>query len=193
MTFQALFEFESVLADFTGAPYAIATDCCTHAIELSLKYQEISQTHFACRTYISIPMTMKKLGIQYQFIDETWEGEYQFHTTNIWDSARRLERSMYRPGQIQCLSFGQSKPIPVGRLGAILTDNFALYKKISMWRSDGRDLNIKPWQDQNKFDVGYHYCPTLEVCTLATERLKTFAGAVTNHVYPDLRLLNFEN
>ena len=35
--FSTLFEFEQALADYTGAPYAVATDCCTHAIELCLR------------------------------------------------------------------------------------------------------------------------------------------------------------
>jgi dTDP-4-amino-4,6-dideoxygalactose transaminase len=34
MGFEKIVEFESALAKFTGAPYAVMTDCCTHAIEL---------------------------------------------------------------------------------------------------------------------------------------------------------------
>ena len=30
--------FEKTIADYFNAPYAIATDCCTHAIELCLRY-----------------------------------------------------------------------------------------------------------------------------------------------------------
>ena len=29
--------FEQKIAGFFGAPYAVATDCCTHALELSLR------------------------------------------------------------------------------------------------------------------------------------------------------------
>ena len=36
--FEKIKQFEEALADFTGAPYAIMTDCCTHAIELCLRY-----------------------------------------------------------------------------------------------------------------------------------------------------------
>jgi dTDP-4-amino-4,6-dideoxygalactose transaminase len=34
-------EFEKQIAAFFGAPYAIAVDCCTHAIELCLRDQEV--------------------------------------------------------------------------------------------------------------------------------------------------------
>ena len=37
MTFDDIRRFEDALAEFTGAPYAIMTDCCTHAIELCLQ------------------------------------------------------------------------------------------------------------------------------------------------------------
>ena len=104
--FDKIAEFESALAEYTGAPYAIMTDCCTHAIELCLRHERPSWVSFTARTYLSVPMLMHKLNIQYQLVDEDWVGEYRFYNTRIWDSARRLERSMYRSGQMQCLSFG---------------------------------------------------------------------------------------
>jgi len=36
--FEYVTEFESQIADFFGAPYAVATDSCTHALELCLRY-----------------------------------------------------------------------------------------------------------------------------------------------------------
>ena len=47
---------------------------------------------------------------------------------------------MYEKGQIKCVSFGNSKPLHIGKVGAILLDDIDLYKKLSMMRSDGRDL-----------------------------------------------------
>jgi hypothetical protein len=49
-------------------------------------------------------MLMHHLNISHVLTSEEWTGEYQFHGTRIWDSARRLEPGMYRPGQMQCLS-----------------------------------------------------------------------------------------
>ncbi len=190
MSFDTLFNFESQLADYTGAPYVVVTDGCTHAIELAMRYQNIEYTEFSAYTYLSIPQTMKQLGIQYVLRDEQWIGEYQFHFTNIWDSARRLERDMYRSGQIQCLSFGVSKPIHLGKVGAILLDDRAAYLALSRMRSDGRDLRIKPWQEQKTFEIGYHYCPTLEDCERGIQSLEQFGGACQTATYPDCRTIS---
>ena len=126
MTFDDIKRFELALAEFTGAPYVVMTDCCTHAIELCLRYDKIKQCTFTPYTYLSIPMTMHKLGIAYGYYPDTishrqhWVGEYKFEGTRIWDSARRLEKNMYREGMMQCLSFGYTKPLHIGRGGAIL-------------------------------------------------------------------------
>ena len=198
MTFDDIRRFELALAEFTGAPYAIMTDCCTHAIELCLRYDAISECSFTPYTYLSIPMTMHKLGIKYSYFPDTlphrqqWIGEYKFEGTRIWDSARRLEENMYRPGQMQCLSFGHGKPLHIGRGGAILLDDEEAYRRIIRRRYDGRDLNIKPWETQQTFSVGYHYKPTPEeaVQGLALlEGVKELKPVPVAVVYPDLRTI----
>ena len=82
--FSGIFEFEQALAEYTGAPYAVMTDCCTHAIEMCLRFDQIKYTKFTAFTYLSIPMIMRKLNIEYQMIDEPWTGEYRFYNTRIW-------------------------------------------------------------------------------------------------------------
>ena len=42
MSFNKIKEFENKIAEFYGAPYAVAVDCCTHGIELCLRYQKLS-------------------------------------------------------------------------------------------------------------------------------------------------------
>ena len=37
MSFQSIADFEKEIADFFGAPYAVAVDCCTHGLELCLR------------------------------------------------------------------------------------------------------------------------------------------------------------
>jgi dTDP-4-amino-4,6-dideoxygalactose transaminase len=187
MNFQSLFEFEARLAEYTGAPYVVLTDCCTHAIELCMRYDCVRRTRFTAFTYVSIPQLMCRLDIGYGLTDETWQGEYQFYGTRIWDSARRLEPGMYRPGQMQCLSFGHSKPLHLGRCGAVLTDDKQAYNWLSRARSDGRDLAISPWIDQQIFGMGWHYCPTLEICQLGLERLSTVKPQNQHVTYPDCR------
>ena len=193
MTFDDIKRFETALAEFTGAPYAIMTDCCTHAIEMCLRYDRVRGLKFTPFTYLSIPMTMHKLGIDYVYEDETeqtWVGEYQFRYTRIWDSARRLEKDMYREGQMQCLSFGYDKPLHIGRGGAILLDDRKAYEALIRMRYDGRDLNIHPWKDQKEFRLGFHYKPTPEeaIQGLALlEGLKDYCPEPKFVAYPDLR------
>ena len=193
LTFDTLFEFEDRIAEYTGAPYAVVTDGCTHAIELCMRYDEIASTQFTAFTYLSVPMLMHRLGIGYTLTNSKWSGEYQFAHTRIWDSARRLEHNMYRAGQLQCLSFGPTKPLEIGRCGAVLTDDFRVYQTLSRWRSDGRDLRIAPWQDQKHFEVGYHYCPSLEICQVGLEKIKTVEPQCQTWQYPDCQTITIKN
>jgi dTDP-4-amino-4,6-dideoxygalactose transaminase len=191
MSFDTLFEFESALADYTGAPYVVVTDGCTHALELCLRYDQVESTAFTAYTYLSIPQLMRQLDIKYQLTGELWCGEYLFYGTRIWDSARLLAPGMYREGQLQCLSFGHGKPLSIGRAGAVLTDDVEVYDVLSQMRSDGRDLRVAPWQKQITFKPGYHYCPTLETCQLGIDNLPKVNQEPKFYEYPDLRTIDF--
>jgi dTDP-4-amino-4,6-dideoxygalactose transaminase len=94
---------------------------------------------------------------------------------------------MYRQGQMQCLSFGYSKPLDIGRGGAILLDDQRVYESLIRQRSDGRDLKITPWQSQKVFEVGYHYRPTIEEAQQALEKLPSVNQVPKYVEYPDLR------
>jgi len=194
--FDKIKQFEDALAEYTGAPYAIMTDCCTHAIELCLRHDQVQEVTMTPFTYLSIPMLMHKLNIKYAYENHSpkqWIGEYPFGLTRIWDSARRLEKNMYRAGTMQCLSFGHTKPLHIGRGGAILLDDKAAYDKIIRMRYDGRDLNISPWQDQKEFRVGYHYKPTPEEALQGLallQGLKEFPVRPQPVAYSDLRNIN---
>jgi dTDP-4-amino-4,6-dideoxygalactose transaminase len=191
MSFQALFDFESALAEYTGAPYAVVTDGCTHAIELCMRYEQVKACQFSAYTYLSVPMILRHLDIEYEMVDEPWTGEYQFKNTRIWDSARRLEHNMYRPGAMQCLSFGWTKPLQLGKVGAVLLDDPEAYRVMSRQRSDGRDLNI-PWQQETELILGYHYCPTLELCVKGLELLPVTEPIAQPGIYPDCRKITFK-
>ena len=54
MSFESVKIFENKIAEFFGAPYAIAVDCCTHGIELCLRHQNVSYINVPTRTYISV-------------------------------------------------------------------------------------------------------------------------------------------
>lgn len=190
MAFEDLFLLEEELARYTGAPYVVLTDGCTHALELSLRYYGVRSCEFTAYTYISVIQTMIDLHIHYRLIDEVWSGEYQLHGTQIWDSARRLEPGMYRSGQVQCLSFGHSKPLQAGKCGAILLDDVQAYHQLSQMRSDGRDLRVVPWQDQLVLTAGWHYCPTLETVAVVRGRLPTVEPQCQTVTYPDCRKIS---
>ena len=190
--YEILFEFERSLAEYTGAPYAIATDGCTNALEMCFRYDSVKSCSFSAFTYLSIPMLMHRLDIEYELTDERWIGEYQFHNTRIWDSARLLRPGMYRAGQLQCLSFGNTKPLSLGKGGCVLTDDKDAYQAISRMRSDGRDLKILPWPEQRVFKVGYHYCPTLELCELGNKLLPSSGGEPRLVEYPDCRKITIQ-
>lgn len=191
MSFKALFDFESALAEYTGAPYVVLTDGCTHAIELCMRHDQVKRTQFSAYTYLSVPMLMHHLGIEYELVTEKWTGEYQFYGTRIWDSARRLEPGMYNPGTMQCLSFGWTKPLQLGKVGAILLDDEEAYRKMSRQRSDGRDLHI-PWESETELIWGWHYCPTLESCERGLDLLSKVPPASQPGQYPDLRKIPFD-
>ena len=186
--FDLITEFEQALAEYTGAKYAVMTDCCTHALELAFLATGFKKTEFTPRTYISIPMMLRKIGVDYRFNDqEHWTGQYYFHHTNIWDSARALYPEMYKAGQLQCLSFGHGKPLQLGRGGAILLDDCDLYKQLKLMCYDGRDLSITPWETQKEFTLGYHYKPTPEEAERGLKMLGIHDSLPKYHEYPDLR------
>jgi dTDP-4-amino-4,6-dideoxygalactose transaminase len=186
--FDPIYKFESALGELTGAPFVVMTDCCTHALELCLRYvSPYKVVRIPAHTYISVPMMLRKLDIGYVFEDLDWVGEYQIKETNVWDSARLLQLGMYRKGQMQCLSFGHSKPLDIGRGGAILLDDQQAYETLIRQRSDGRDLKITPWETQKVFELGYHYRPTIEEAVQALEKLPNVDQEPKYIKYPDLR------
>jgi dTDP-4-amino-4,6-dideoxygalactose transaminase len=190
--FEAIKEFENQISKYTGAPYAIATDCCTHALEISFRLN-IPQTtvKIPCRTYLSVLMTLHKLNIEYELDDIDWNGGYQILGTNIWDMARCLEENMYCSESIQCLSFGRTKPLEIGRGGMILTDNKDFAEAASKMRYDGRDVfAFSPWIDQKEFNVGYHYYMRPEEAVEGLNKLNTKTFTIQDkkfYNYPDCR------
>jgi len=196
MNYSVLTDFERTLCNYTGAPYAVPVDCCTHAIELCMRHQGVTGTvTIPKHTYVSALMVLYKLGLRVQFTDEHWVYEYNYGNTNIWDSARGLQENMYRSGQMQCLSFGHSKRLQIGHGGAILSDNYNDYVAIKRMAYDGRDLSITTWQQQNKWHIGYHYNMRLEDAVLGKQmlesnQLRSLESQVVE--YPDVSKLNIE-
>lgn len=190
--FQAILEFEQAICNYTGAPYCVTTDCCTHAIEIAFRLaHDQSPVSFPGKTYLSVPMTMHKLGINYNLTDDHWRGCYQFVGSHIWDYARKFELGMYVPNTIQCVSFGMSKPLQIGLGGCLLTDDEIVYRKASRMRYDGRDIfNFSPWVEQKSFQIGYHYYLRPEECVVGLNLLekRQFVQQLDKHYnYPNCK------
>lgn len=140
-------DFEQAMAEYTGAPYAVAIDSCTNAIKLSLLWIAQNEAHspqitIPSKTYLSVPMSIIQAGMTPIFDkrEETnnWSGEYQLKPFRVWDSAKRLTSGMYRPKQFQCLSFHVKKRLNIGKGGMILTDNKEAVEWFKRMRYEGR-------------------------------------------------------
>ena len=190
-------KLEKELALFTGAPYVVATDCCTHALELCLRHDKIKKLSSTCYTYLSVPMTFAKLGIDFKYDPEHWIGEYNLKGTRIWDSARLLHPKMYRRGQLQCLSFGNGKPIDNKRGGAILCGTLKDYNALKSMSYDGRNPHVEKWHQQKQFSLGFHYNMPFEhaekLSFLLNEYKKKDSHLPRIVKYPDCRTIKIKN
>ena len=171
--FETVKEFEKQIADYYGAPYAVATDSCTHAIELCLRYINPQvKIQIPTRTYISVPFTLMKLNLDWTFVNAEWVGYYFLGGTRIIDGAVNFAKDSYLPGQFMCLSFQHKKMLSLGRGGAILCPTEQDYEILKQMAYDGR-ADDKPWAEQNIKQIGYHYYMTPETAELGIEKLKT--------------------
>ena len=162
--------FEKEIAKFFGSPYAIAVDCCTHGVELCLRYTNANFITVPKRTYLSIPFLSSKLGIDLVWKDENWQ-EYYYVTNNIIDAAVLWEKNSYIPNTFMNISFQFKKHLSLGRGGVILTDNEEAALKLKKMSYDGRLPNI-PWRNQDIDIIGYHYYMTPETAQLGLEKLQ---------------------
>ena len=173
----SVIEFEKLISSYYNSPYAIAVDCCTHALELCLRRakryipNEPDYTILDCpnRTYVSVPMTYEKLNLEWTFTDREWKDYYYLGNTNIIDAAVYWKRNGYISGTMMCLSFQYKKHLNVGRGGMILLDNVDEYNVLRKMRYDGRD-DDRPWAEQDISTIGYHYYMTPETAQLGIKR-----------------------
>ena len=171
MSFEIVNKFENKIAEFFGAPYAVAVDCCTHGIELCLRQQEVSTLIVPKRTYLSVPMLANKLNIRLQWNDKQWEDYYWLEGTNIIDAAVLWKKDSYIPNTFMCVSFQFQKHLSLGRGGIILTDNKEAAIELKKMSYDGRLPNV-PWRDQNIDTMGYHYYMAPEIALMGLNKLE---------------------
>ena len=169
MSFIPIRMFENQIAEFYGAPYAVAVDCCTHGLELCLRYKQekfmISPKH----TYLSIPMLADKLNIKRTFIDDEWKN-YYYITDDIIDAAVYWKENSYIENTFMVLSFQFKKHLSLGRGGMILTDNKEAAIELRKMAYDGRLNTDAPWSEQDIDTIGYHYYMTPETANLGLHK-----------------------
>tara|TARA_Y100000385_G_scaffold132377_1_gene137638 strand:+ start:1638 stop:2219 length:582 start_codon:yes stop_codon:yes gene_type:complete len=189
--FDTVYKFESEIADFFGAPCAVSTDCCTHAIELCLRYKRVKQATSPKHTYLSIPMTMQKVNLQWKFVDNEWS-EYYYITDKIIDAATMWRQNSYIPGTFMCLSFQFRKHLSLGRGGIILCEDPVDAANLIKLGYDGRHRNL-PWAEQDITSAGYHYYMTPETAQIGLDKLEDAKTTIPKlwswKDYPDLSKL----
>lgn len=196
--------FEKKVAKFAGSNYAVATDCCSHAIFLCLQYWRfniamLAATYFyplsiPSHTYISIPQQIRNAGFGYILDNDwPWMGIYEIDNTKIIDAALRWTKEMYIPDSLMCLSFQIKKRIPIGRGGMILCNKKEEYDWLKLASYDGRDLNT-PYDSEGHVKMnGWHYYMTPEDAARGiilidnTPEVNEDQGGWEN--YPDLKWL----
>ena len=169
--FDKVYQLERAIADFYHAPYAIATDSCTHAIELCLRYRKIKKVTIPTRTYLSVAFLPFKLNLIWDWDKNEWKDYYYIGNTNIIDAAVYWKEGGYISGSFMCLSFQFQKHLSLGRGGMILCDNKHDCEKLKKMAYDGRISDI-PWREQNIDSIGFHYYMTPETAMLGLDKLE---------------------
>jgi len=198
--------FERRIADYTGAPYAVAANSCTMAILLACAWhvqwpprafgdasirRRLHPFSLPRPGYISVPQSIIHAGGRIVFRDEEWSGAYQLAPYPVWDCARRFTSGMYRKGQHMCVSFHASKVLGLEQGGAILHDDPVADEWYRRARFDGRTPGVHPRQDS--FDmIGWHCYmnpSTAAQGLLRMHSLPLHNADVPNDDYPDLSTL----
>lgn len=205
MSFNSIHLFEQEIASFFGAPYAVATDCCTHALELCLEVTKPKSTIVPIcvpkHTYLSVPMMVDRhsklnpsiyRGVPWDFVDNNWV-EFYHLTHSIIDAAVLWRRNSFIPGKFMCLSFQFKKHLSLGRGGMILFDDHRYVDRLQRLTYDGRNRNV-PWVEQTISEPGFHYYMTPEIAEQGLNKLD-IAIATSNKAkvwtwrdYPDISI-----
>ena len=142
------------------------------------------------RTYVSVPQSIIHAGGRPVFRDENWTGAYQLKPLPVWDCARRFTSSMYVSGQMQCLSFHQSKILGDTQGGCVLHDDPEADKWLRRARFDGRTEGVNPKDDT--FDMLGHHCylsPDVAARLLwKLSKLPRYNSDLSTDDYPDLSM-----
>ena len=147
-------DFESAIAAYCGAPYAVAVNSCTAALLLCCFYHKVEEVEIPRYTYIGVGQSILNAGGNVVFRDEDWSGQYRLEPYPIIDAARRTTSGMFIPGTMMCLSIHISKVLGCDQGGVILHDDPAADLPLRKMRFDGRTPSLHPRDDH--FSRGFH-------------------------------------
>lgn len=196
-------QFEMALAEYTGAKYAVTTTSCTMAITLALAWhihvdrwiadqrvdmKSLPTVRMPRFSYVGVPAAIRNAGAKPFFRDQEWVGEYALYPYAVWDSARRFTGGMFRPGQMQCVSFHATKILADSQGGAILHDNDEADAWLRRARFDGRTEGADPKTDQVQYPSWHAYMSPDVAARLLwkLQGLPKHNPDLPNSDYPDL-------
>lgn len=200
--YQVTRDFEQAVAEFAGAKYGIATDSCTSALFLSLRYERRNMKYVTTievpkRTYPSVPMAVVNANYSIKWVDLRWSGTYLLYPASVVDGAKRFRRGMYLDTvymrtHLHCLSFHSKKLLPIGRGGMVLTDDKVAADWLRLMRFDGREECSL--SEQKSFDViGWNCYMTPEQAARGLQLLACYKDQpdqIEEPPYPDCSLMN---
>jgi len=198
-------EFETRIAEYTGAKYVIAVDNASNAIFLSLMYEKVKGIDITIpsRTYPSVPCEIIHAGAKVKWEKvkgKSIKGAYQLKPTKVWDSALSFTADMYIPNTHMCVSFtGPFKTFKLSKGGAILTDNYDAYLWFKRARFSGR--RECAYEDDNFDMLGWNFYMMPELATRGLLLMKQFYNVDgskkqnkdVTHGYPDLSKFKIYN
>ena len=201
-------EFERLLCQYTGAPYAVAVDNCSNALFLALTWHRAAgkEITIPARTYPSVPCEVIHAGgtVRFSGLEDDGghlTGAYRLKPLNVWDSALWFSADMFPILQARqpiafhgepnpcavCLSFtGPYKQLKLGKGGAILTDSAeaaAWYKRARF--SGRRECS---YHDDDFDMLGWNFYLPVETAARGVHLMSEFLRADYRKTNPPLRL-----
>lgn len=184
--------FEKAVCEYTGAPFCVAVDNGSNALNMALRFDNIAgkEITIPSHTYPSVPCEIIDAGGKVIFEDspKVLKGAYNLKGSHVWDSALRFTADMYMPGSFMCLSFtGQWKHLKLGKGGAILCDSLEADMWFRRYRYSGR--REVSYHDDNFDMLGKNYYMAPTIATLGLQLMAGFYNIDgTKKIMPDVEL-----
>jgi dTDP-4-amino-4,6-dideoxygalactose transaminase len=165
-------DFEREIAQYTGAPYAVAVNSCTSALTLAVAWHlrdeaegqgwsgawdrygvERICVEIPSRTYVSVPQAIIHAGGMPTFREEKWSGAYRLSPLPVWDCARYFTSDMYHGPRMEGVPFRCGWTL--AREGVMLCVSFHASKTLGL-EQGGAILHDNPeadaWLRKARFD-----------------------------------------